>query len=48
MASWPPLHYEAYRNAFGKLFAKALIQLSSDKQAFRLTNAGLAALGMAR
>lgn len=43
---WPPTHHEAYRGAFAALVAKQLI---SDKrsQVFRITDAGLKAMGVA-
>jgi hypothetical protein len=42
-ASWPPVHYESYRNAYAGLVAKRLIQ--DDNQTFRITDSGLRAIG---
>src|SRR5687767_1485184 len=43
---WPPLHYEPYKKAYGGLLAKRLIQ-EAGAQMFRLTDAGLKAIGVA-
>jgi hypothetical protein len=42
-ASWPPVHYESYRNAYAGLVAKRLIE--DDNQSFRITESGLRAIG---
>jgi hypothetical protein len=42
-ASWPPVHYESYRNAYAGLVAKRLIE--DKNQTFRLTDSGLRAIG---
>jgi hypothetical protein len=42
-ASWPPVHYEAYRNAYAGLVAKRLIE--DHNQSFRITDSGLRAIG---
>jgi hypothetical protein len=47
-AVWPQAHYDAYSSAFGRLFAKSLIQVSANKRAFRVTEAGLILLGLAK
>jgi uncharacterized protein YfaS (alpha-2-macroglobulin family) len=46
MAQWPPTHYEAYQKAYGGLLAKRLIQ-EAGAQVFRITDAGLKAMGLA-
>ena len=46
MMQWPPIHHETYKRAYGGLLAKLLIQ-AVDAQAFRLTEAGLGAIGVA-
>ena len=46
LMQWPPTHYEAYRRAYGGLLAKALIQ-DAGAQSFRITDAGLRAIGVA-
>ena len=46
LMQWPPTHYEAYRKAYGGLLAKALIQ-DAGAQSFRITDAGLRAIGVA-
>jgi len=43
---WPPTHYETYRAAFGGLVAKQLIS-ENGSQLFRITDAGLEAMGLA-
>ena len=43
--SWPPVHYESYRNAYDRLVAKRLIQ--DQNQTFRITDSGLQAIGAA-
>jgi hypothetical protein len=48
MAEWPASHHEAYRSAFRRLFARSLIQVSADKQAFRVTDPGLCLLGLVK
>ena len=45
LMQWPPTHYDAYRKAYGSLLAKALIQ-EADGQSFRITDAGLKAIGV--
>ena len=45
LMQWPPTHYEAYRKAYGSLLAKALLE-DADGQSFRLTEAGLKAIGV--
>lgn len=42
---WPPVHCEAYEKAYGLLLAKELIQ-DLGTQAFRITDAGLRAIGV--
>ena len=42
---WPPTHHETYRKAYAQLVAKQLIQ-DSHGQSFRITDAGLKALGV--
>lgn len=42
-ASWPPVHYDSYHNAYAGLVAKQLIQ--DQNQAFRITDSGLRAIG---
>ena len=42
-ASWPPVHYESYRNAYAGLVKKGLIE--EKNQTFRITDAGLRAIG---
>jgi len=44
-ASWPPVHYESYRNAYAGLVAKRLIQ--DNNQTFSITDRGLRAIGVA-
>ena len=44
-ASWPPVHYESYRNAYAGLVAKRLIE--DNNQTFRLTDICLRAIGVA-
>jgi hypothetical protein len=46
MMQWPPIHHETYKRAYGGLLAKLLIQ-DVDAQVFRLTEAGLGAIGVA-
>jgi hypothetical protein len=46
LMQWPPLHYETYKKAYGGLLAKRLIQ-EADAQMFRITDAGLKAIGVA-
>jgi hypothetical protein len=46
MMQWPPIHHEAYKRAYGSLLAKLLIQ-DVNAQVFRLTEAGLSAIGVA-
>lgn len=46
MMQWPPIHHAAYKRAYGGLLAKLLIQ-DVDAQVFRLTEAGLSAIGVA-
>jgi len=43
-ASWPPVHYVSYRNAYAGLVAKRLIE--DKNQTFRLTDIGLRAIGV--
>ena len=43
---WPPSHHDAYHKAYGGLVAKQLIQ-DSGTQSFKITDAGLKALGVA-
>ncbi|HET7364935.1 MAG TPA: hypothetical protein VFJ70_15320 [Burkholderiales bacterium] len=43
-ATWPPVHYESYRNAYAGLVAKRLIQ--DHNQTFRITDSGLQAIGV--
>ena len=45
MSQWVPTHYETYKTAYRALVAKSLIQ-DVDAQFFRLTEAGLAMLGL--
>ena len=42
---WPPTHHETYRKAYAQLVAKQLIH-DSHGQSFRITDAGLKALGV--
>ena len=42
---WPPSHHETYRKAYAELVAKQLIH-DSHGQSFRITDAGLKALGV--
>ena len=42
-ASWPPVHYQAYRNAYAALVVKRLIE--DKNQSFRITDSGLRAIG---
>lgn len=44
LMQWPPTHYEAYQRAYGSLVARQLIQ-DADAQSFRITDAGLRAIG---
>lgn len=46
MMQWPPIHHETYKRAYAGLLAKLLIQ-DVDAQVFRLTEAGLGAIGVA-
>ena len=46
MMQWPPIHHAAYKRAYGGLLAKLLIE-DLNAQAFRLTEAGLSAIGVA-
>jgi hypothetical protein len=46
MMQWPPIHHEAYKRAYRGLLAKLLIQ-DVDAQIFRITEAGLGAIGVA-
>jgi hypothetical protein len=46
MMQWPPIHHAAYKRAYGGLLAKLLIE-DVNAQAFRLTEAGLSAIGVA-
>jgi len=43
---WTPTHYESYRKAYGALIAKRLID-DDGSQVFRITDAGLRAIGVA-
>lgn len=43
---WTPTHYESYRKAYGSLIARQLID-DDGGQAFRITEAGLRAIGVA-
>jgi hypothetical protein len=45
-AQWPPTHHQAYEKAYGGLLAKRLIQ-DAGAQGFRITDAGLKAMGLA-
>jgi hypothetical protein len=47
IGQWPPAHYQAYSDSYARLMAKGLIQATND-QAFRLTDIGLRAAGLAR
>ena len=42
---WTPTHYDTYRKAYSALIAKALIN-DTGGQAFRITDAGLRAIGV--
>jgi hypothetical protein len=42
---WPPIHYEAYKRAFGGLLEKELVQ-DVGAQVFRITDTGLQAIGV--
>jgi hypothetical protein len=42
-ASWPPVHYQTYHNAYAGLVAKRLIE--DKNQMFRITDIGLRAIG---
>jgi hypothetical protein len=42
---WTPTHYETYKTAYAGLVAKRLIQ-EAGAQLFRITDAGLAAIGV--
>jgi hypothetical protein len=44
-ASWPPVHYDAYRNAYNGLVTKRLIE--DQNQTFTITDSGLRAIGAA-
>lgn len=44
-ASWPPVHYDTYRNAFSELVAKRLVE--DQNQSFRITDSGLQAISAA-
>lgn len=46
MMQWPPIHHEAYKRAYAGLVAKLLIQ-DVGAQLFRITEAGLSAIGVA-
>ena len=43
---WPAIDCDAYRRAYIGLLAKGLIQYGSDTQAFIITDAGFAGLGV--
>ncbi len=43
---WPPMHADAYDTGYVGLIAKRLVQVSPDKQTFRVTSSGLALLGL--
>lgn len=43
---WSALHYAAHQGGYMGLLAKRLIQNSTDAQAFRITDAGLRAMGI--
>jgi hypothetical protein len=43
---WTPTHYETYKAAYAGLVAKRLIQ-EAGAQLFRITDAGLTAIGVA-
>ena len=43
-ARWPVLHVPAYEGGYFGLAEKGLISISSDGQAFQITNAGLKAM----
>jgi hypothetical protein len=43
---WTPMHYQAYKKAYAGLVAKQLIE-DADAQLFRITDAGLEAIGVA-
>ena len=45
MSQWVPTHYETYKTAYRALVEKSLIK-DVDAQFFRLTEAGLAMLGL--
>jgi len=45
-AQWPPTHHAAYEKAYWGLLAKRLIQ-DAGEQVFRITDAGLKAMGLA-
>jgi len=47
MMQWPPIHHEAYKRAYAGLVARALIE-DVGTQLFRITEAGLGAIGVAR
>jgi|ERR671919_508508 hypothetical protein len=44
-SQWPPMHYETYRQAYTRLVAKGVIR-NVDAQVYRITDAGLTALGV--
>jgi hypothetical protein len=46
LMQWPPTHYEAYQRAYGSLVARQLIE-DAGTQSFRITDAGLKAIGVA-
>ena len=46
LLQWPPTHRSAYQSAYAGLIAKRLIDQTSA-QAFRITDAGLMAIGAA-
>lgn len=43
---WPAMHAQAYDTGYVGLANKRLIAVSSDKQLFSVTNAGLGLLGL--
>jgi hypothetical protein len=46
LMQWPPTHFEAYQKAYGSLVARQLIE-DAGAQSFRITDAGLKAIGVA-
>jgi hypothetical protein len=46
MMQWPPTHHEAYQKSYVGLLAKQLIE-PAGTQAFKITDAGLSAIGVA-